>query len=519
MTRKRDVKKSDFTTLESTEPGDYFDFTRSNQNYKIELTNLQASMGVSGELQTLGEATATPVLRIIAGVNYIRNVLGHRGISVATSPQDGIQIGHNFTVDTTGVPIMINEGADSPTIRSVEAGNGINVSGSGGIMQIALSEIPASSKTVIVYDINDFPDPDLIETDLIILEDDTEYKLQNDVSSVYRYQMGSNTLLSGADANMVNLEYTGTGTMLTISDVNCKIKDIRLICATGTLHEVSSTTGLHRFQHFDGNCICYDMGTVDNMRLVYFDNVNYQVENNGVVFSGNIYTCILNLVAIYIAGGTGNAIDLGTAVFDIFQLNQAFANVNSTGYAVTGALDSANIAVDGLGTIENSRQFGTADSLNNISPFDDRWEMTHNANVPNSMSVMLATNAGVTVDLGTTNPNIIGATWLTHTDHRFDTVIGGRWTYTGKGMDAAITATISADLALATDNISFYIYKNGTQITESRVTREFTAGNPGNVSIIWDEYLVTGDYLELWVSNDDTNVDMDILNATMRIKG
>ena len=210
MTRKRDVKKSDFITLESVQSGDYFDFTRSGQNYKIELNDLLNSMGVSGELQTLGEIGGIPVLRVIAGVNYIRNILGNRGISVSVSPQNGVVIGHNFTVDSSGIPIMINEGADSPVIRSVQAGAGINVSGSGNNIQISSTEIPESTKTVVVYNINDFPDPDLVETDLIVLESDTEYKVQADVSSVYRFKFSEDTLLSGADGALVTLEYTGS---------------------------------------------------------------------------------------------------------------------------------------------------------------------------------------------------------------------------------------------------------------------------------------------------------------------
>lgn len=519
MTRKRDIRKSEFIALEALETNDYFDFVRQGQNFRISREDLLAALGTTGDLQQLGEATATPVLRIIADINYIRNILGNRGISVSTSPQEGIQIGHNFTVDDTGIPIMINEGAASPTIRSLVAGNGINIAGSGDIIQIASSELPESAKTIVVYSIDDFPDPDLIETDLIILEDDTEYKLENDVTSVYRFQMGSETLLSGADGSLVNLEYTGSGTMITALDVNFKIKDIRLVCSTGTLYDISSTTGLHRFMHFNGNCICANMGTIDEMRFVYLDNVNFSAETNGVLFTGNFLVCIINLVAISMLSGAGTGINLGSAVFDIFQLNQSFSTINTTGYAVSGLPDSGNIAVGGLGTIQNSKQFGTADFLGGITPYDDRWEMLHNAGVPNSYDVVMATHPATTIDIGAANPARLGTTWTTHKEYRFDSTVTGTWTYTGKGTAVEILACVRANIVSGSDSVTFYLAKNGVEIVNSGVTLVLNIVDPANVfTLIWDEDLVTGDYLEIWARNNDANVDIDVVESRIRIR-
>lgn len=520
MTRSRDIKKSDFVALETTESGDYFDFTRDGQNYKILASDLTVALGVSGELQTRGEVTGVPVLRVIAGVNYIRNLLGHRGITVGVSAQDGIQIGHNFTVDATGVPVMINEGADSPTIRSIQAGNGINVSGAGGIIQIASSETPASSKTIIVYSIDDFPDPDLIETDLIILEDDTEYKLENDVSSVYRYQLGSNTLLSGADGTLITLEYTGTGSMITATDVHCKIKDIVLSCPSGSLYDISSTTGLHRFRHYKGSVVCYDMGTFDNYGLVFIDDVSYTCEDNGVVFSGNFGICILNIVGITIAAGTGNGVDLGTATFTILQMFQAFANIDTSGYVVTGLADSGNINAGGLATIQNSKQFGTATPFNGITPYDDLWEMVHNTELPNSYDVVMATHPGVTVTIATISvPVRLDTTWTTHKSYRFDSSVDGVWTYTGRGTNVEIVGSIKATIPSGEDDIAFFIAKNGTEITASRVTLTVnTIDNPGEFTIIWDESLEPSDYLEVFAVNEGSNVDIEVTEARLRIR-
>lgn len=516
MAIAKDVKKSQFIEVLSNETTDRFDFTRGSQNLAISFVNLAASLGVSGTLSSLGEITAIPVLQQIGGVNYIRALLAGSGIAVDVSPQNGIEISHNFTVDNGGVPIMINEGSSSPIFRSIEGGTGINVSGSGNSIQIATSGIPASTKTVVIYGIDDFPAP---VAGVITLLTDTEYKLQNDVSSANRFVMAENTVLSGADGSLIELEYTGSGTMFTASDVNFKIKDIILRCDSGTLFDMSSSTGAHRFRQYTCNCYCNNIGSIDGMGVVYFFSVVFLVTTQGMTFSNNNNVVIFDTSSFTIASGAGNAIDLGTATFSVFTIDKAISLLNTSGYFLTGLTGSGNINANGLGSIINTRNLGTSPLLNNISPYDDSWEIQLNSEVMNSLDLCLMTHGGATVAItALATPAIIGATWTEHQAHRFTTTAGGRFTYDGKGTHVSITASISADIVTATDNCSFFLYLNGAQITASRVIRSLTAGSIGNIVLIWAVELETSDYLEIWVQNDDTNVDINIYSATVRIR-
>jgi len=135
MTLSRDVKKSNFTLVSTPELTDRFDFIRNGQNQSILLSDLITGMGLSGEFIELGEVAAVPVLQIIAGINYIRNILGGAGISVSVSAQNGIQIEHAFTVDKTGVPICLSE-TTTPTLISLIAGSGISLTPSGDTLTI-----------------------------------------------------------------------------------------------------------------------------------------------------------------------------------------------------------------------------------------------------------------------------------------------------------------------------------------------------------------------------------------------
>lgn len=517
MTRRRDIKKSDFNVVGALESSDYFDFVRNGQNLRISQVDLIAGLGTVGTIEAVGEATAVPVLEIVGGANYIRSILAGSGISAQVSPQNGIEVSHNFTADTSAVPVMVNALADSPVIRSIEAGTGINVSGSGNVIQVALSGVPATTKTTVINDISDFPAP---VGDLITLSADTEYLIQSDISSVYRYAVGENTLVSGSDKKLISLEYTGVGTMITALDVNFKIKDIKLTCDSGTAFSVSSTTGLHVADIYNTNVSCNNVGNFDNLLSLAVTGSNFSpVYTQGFTFTGNFSIFSFVLSGLVIPSGTGNGFTLGTSTFTFLTITSAFLQVDTTGYVVSGLASSGNINAGGSGLISVSRNFGTADFSNNITPYDDLWKSSANSRLPDSKEVALSTHGGATIAIATAaTPVIVGATWLSHKSYRFTSAVGGRWTYDGIETDVSVTASITADIATGTDNVSFFLYKNGVQIPESIVTREFTAGNVGNLSLLWDVSMVQNDYVELWVQNDDTNVDVIIVNAVMRIR-
>lgn len=518
MVRRRDIKKSEFTAVTDSESSDYFDFVRNGQNLRIAQSDLAAFLGASGELQTRGEATATPVLRVIGGINYIRNILGGSGINVQLSAQDGIEISHNFTIDDVGVPVIINSGSDSPIVRSIQAGGGISISGSGNIIQISSTDVPASTKTVVVYTITDFPEA---VGDVITLEADTEYKLQNDVSSAYRYVLSSNTVLSSADATLIELEYTGIGVMFTAADVNFKIKEIFVSCSVATLFNISSSTNQHIFRMCNSNMICNDAGNIDGMALTYFHNCSFtDIYGDGLTFSGACSLAIFDTMGGTISAGTGSLITLGTATFDYFYMNKGLFQIDSSGYLISGLANSGNINAGGLGLISASRNFGTGavPPTDNISSFDDRWEFQHNSDFVDSKNVMLATHAGGTITIATVaTPVLVGATWTNQVQYRFTGTAAGTWTYNGNLASVEIVVSITASVATVADNISFFIYKNGVAIPASRVTDYVTNNQPSNMTLLWNEDIENGDYFQLYVQNDDTNVDVVIHRATMRI--
>ena len=130
------VRQSDFEALTSVTPGSYFGFFYNGYNYKITYANFISGLGVTGTIVQDGDVTGTPVLDVSGTVNNIRNLENGTGIACSVSAQNGITVAHNFTVNATGSPLMLNTTALSPTFVSLVAGTGITLTAASSTITI-----------------------------------------------------------------------------------------------------------------------------------------------------------------------------------------------------------------------------------------------------------------------------------------------------------------------------------------------------------------------------------------------
>jgi len=521
MTRAKDVKKSSFIAKTTFTAGDYVDFVRNGQNFRIAYADFVAALGVSGNIFPVGDATAIPVYFASGSLNYIRSIIGGSGIVASISSGNGVQIGHNFTVDKTGAPVLANETAVSPTIRSIIGGTGITVAASGTTIQISESGTPGTTKTVFVYQKSDLPTP---AAGVITLADDTEYRFLNDVSiGTDRFALGENTVLSATDEDLIAVSYTGAATMMTILDqVSNNFNGITFNCTSGTFIDFDSTVGTDSFYMSNCNVNCASFGDFNNVSICFMKESQIVATTQGMTFTGS---CGLLYAAIELydlsTAVAAKAIDLGTSTWNYINLeNLVFNMQGASSYCISGATGDANLNSGGFGIVTKCHQLGAGTFLENISPFDNQWEFALNTNAVNSNNLCLVTHGGATITISASStPVIIGATWNTEASHRFTTTTGGRWTYTGKGAQLSFTASITGQRAASgSDTYRFYLYKNGVQIANSIVSRIFTNAD-GNVSLIWADDVATGDYYELWVENQTGTADFTVSALTMRITG
>lgn len=125
------IEKSKFTGSATVNDTSTFDFVTSNaDNIKITFADLKTSLGVTGSLAAVGSITGTPVLTGVGSDYLIRTLENGSGVKASTSPENGITLDHNFTIDSTGSPLMKDPSATSPTLRSIVgvAGGGVAVS-------------------------------------------------------------------------------------------------------------------------------------------------------------------------------------------------------------------------------------------------------------------------------------------------------------------------------------------------------------------------------------------------------
>lgn len=134
------VKQSDFTAQTSIISGSFLGFFANGYNYKISYDNFLGGLGVTGSIAQDGAVTGTPVLDIQGTVNLIRNIEDGSGIVTNVSAENGITIAHNFTVNTTGQPLMQDIAAASPMFVSLVGGTGISCTTVGDTIEIASTD-------------------------------------------------------------------------------------------------------------------------------------------------------------------------------------------------------------------------------------------------------------------------------------------------------------------------------------------------------------------------------------------
>jgi hypothetical protein len=138
--RSYGVRQSEFVQQTSILPGSSFGFFNNGYNYQITYANFLNGLGVTGTIAQDGSVTGVAVLDIQGVNNFIRNLEEGSGISLNLSPENGIEIAHNFTIDSVGQPIVQNGGSASPTFVSIEAGTGIAVGTTGTRVVISSTE-------------------------------------------------------------------------------------------------------------------------------------------------------------------------------------------------------------------------------------------------------------------------------------------------------------------------------------------------------------------------------------------
>ena len=155
--RQRDVKISDFQGITAVDSDGLLTIVQNGTNFKITQADYIKSLGVTGTLIQQGPATATPILDTQGAVNGIRNLENGSGVKSFLSPQNGVTLAHNFTVNSVGEPILGDATALSPVMKSLVAGTGMALSSSNGTIILTATGIVQASNLIVINVEADFP--------------------------------------------------------------------------------------------------------------------------------------------------------------------------------------------------------------------------------------------------------------------------------------------------------------------------------------------------------------------------
>lgn len=366
----------------------------------------------------------------------------------------------------------------------------------------------------------------------------------------------------GLDRTVDEMEWTGTGSFLRVTDVDFTIKNVRLSSTNGTsslIRATNYTLGVPannygrtkvlqifgcEFRNIAGDvleAIGFELVDINNTLFWYIEGAN------GLQFT-DVRHLEMSSCELYNWFDEATGTTYSTASMINITANQsdnqgcAVVNINScivhpeqtqngieidTSSTTAFGTISSNTFIDAgitTGELFLPVQGGLPDYSQTATYNYDVWT---NQGLLNSRAGILMTMNGNTAASGETVIGSIGVPVQIETDNlnaqtervRWSGSSGGQATYLGtKQVYSSIHATITYEkVGGGTDEFSFFIYKNGSQLAPSEVKTE--AGNTaGSLTMTYATLIEATDYLQFWVANNDATANIKITDWQIVIR-
>ena len=519
--RARDRKISQFPAQQAVPADSVFTFVSGGVNYKVTFPNLLAALGATGTLQDEGDPLGAPVLDDQGGVYGIRNIESGPGILATISPQNGVYLQHNFTVNTAGAPLIVDPTALSPVFRSLVAGQGISISTQNGSIRISASGAPTSTRTVVVNTITDFPEA---VGGIITLEENTQYFIFNNISlGTTRIVMANNTSIEGADSSVITMSYSGTGDMFTALNSTVRFGRITLSAPSGRILRFTSLARTEGCQFNDMTIsTCQDIALVEGASYVYLFDTYCSFESSGVTVIDIVSDFLAIPNSFFISNG-GSVLNIASAnSIQTLMIHSNYVRLNdATSRFITGNGD-ANIVLSAGVSDCRIANTGGGTALSGVSGTNLKWLFSGNDIIPDTAPRALVTldnNATVTTISGINTPTKVLGTWTAQAAQQFTTDVTGRIAYSGqRPFTAAITAVLTCLMATGGNkNIHAYVAINGTVLPSSGIQVSPSSSVFESLSLVWVASLNAGDYVEVFVENNSDTTGIVVRDASFRV--
>jgi hypothetical protein len=378
------------------------------------------------------------------------------------------------------------------------------------------------TQRVVVNVLADLPAP---VSSVITLADDTEYLIGDDISlGTNELVMGDGCAVSGIESVAVTLTYTGTADMFTILNDTARISDLTISCASGRVINFSDNTDT-LFRMTDCTVSCSTFGLFNSGgasgSTVRFTNVSpASITSSGCTITGSWNTWLWEVSATNLTGGS--LFNFGTATFDAIVLDLILANLGAGTTLITGAASSANINTGGTAIVTRMLTSGAGTILSDVTVDDALWNFFHNDDIADTRPdglLSMQSNATATVIAVAGTPVLVAGTWVVERSSQMTGTTAGRLTYDG-GKDATLPITGSFTVEPASGgavNISIEVAIDGSVVPNSKRTANSSAGNPASITIPWQEIFATATFVEYFVTNETSTVNILVSSATGRV--
>lgn len=514
-------KISQFNVSASLNHSDLFTFVVNGTNKNISYSSFKSDLGVTGTLSQVGDPAGAPVLDNNGTDYFIRNLESAKGIIAELSPENGVSLSCNFSQQTTGENIIKNLSDDIYSFKSLTAGANIALSSDDENIEISFIGDAASSKTVPVSSMDDFPSP---VDGVITLEDGTDYLVLADLETTNRFYTTGSTTIRAASSQIVRLRYTGVDAMITGVSHNTLIRGITLSAPNGSLFDFSNASPTGIFQFIESNVEeCDSIGTFNNLFILRFDAIGWEdIKTEGMLFTGVMFNVDLDRGIVFINGGT--FIDLGTSILNELSISKQVLQLTSDPSAVflSGLTGSNNILAGGEGACTDNRVSVLTSPLSGITANDVRYEFFFNTGIQDSMSDALISVQGSsteTVISGTGVKTKVNNIWTEQDASRFTFDSNGRLTYAGEKksrLPIDVTATILGASG-GDKQTEMCIGINGTPLPETCKQTTTNSSKAASVSTFWQHEFEAGDYVEVFVSNESDTTNIIVQQSVVRI--
>ncbi len=381
---------------------------------------------------------------------------------------------------------------------------------------MAAGPVKTRANFVLVQSTADLPVP---VSGVITLVAGTTYEVNGTIMLTNKINLNG-CYLVGKDANNDKLIYTpGSGELLT-GTKGGTMKNLTLAAITTGSKLFNLNLGATENLIFRDNIVgnCKDVGLVKGGYITFFSVIQYSGNLNGITYQDISHLFIDNTAWF---ATNSNTYEKFVGTFDVIEKLGGFSDAASTNSAT--ALDVSGITVinDGA-TLRNTAIMGTGTKL--TGSFSGKWEVEA-LGLTTEKDDVAAGNLYISSNVSTTftavnTPKKISGTTITASLFRVSSSTDNRLTYTGtKSKRFMVQCSLTCSQASSNMEYSFYIYKNGTQLPESRQKIRLTnSSDQVSVTISCTVSLSPTDYIEVWAENNTntTTLRVEAFNLAIR---